>query len=166
MKNTNLLGYILAITIFIDQGFKFLAIKFLQNTESTSYLYDIFRLQFSENSGAFLGLGNRLSEDMRFFLFVIAILVMLIGLLIYVIKNPNLPKISLIAISIILGGGISNVIDRIYNNSAVVDFMNMGIGNFRTGIFNFADIFIMIGVGIFILLSTKFGQKITTKKLT
>ncbi|MDD3061066.1 MAG: signal peptidase II [Sulfurimonas sp.] len=163
MKNTRLLGFILAITVSIDQGFKLIAINFLQNKQSTSYMYDIFRLQYSDNSGAFLGIGNNLPEKVRFFIFTIAVLVMLIGLLIYVMKNP---KISLIAISIIVGGEVSNVIDRIYNNGAVIDFMNMGIGSLRTGIFNFADIFIMIGVGIFILFSSKFGQKITKAKLS
>ena len=53
----------------------------------------------------------------------------------------------------ILGGGISNEYDRIFNNRAVVDFMNMGIGQLRTGLFNVADVLIMIGVFILVFHS-------------
>jgi signal peptidase II len=37
------------------------------------------------------------------------------------------------------------------NNGGVVDFLNMGIGSFRTGIFNIADVYIMIGAGLMIV---------------
>ena len=49
--------------------------------------------------------------------------------------------------SFIIGGGISNVYDRIVYE-AVTDFMNMGLFGVRTGIFNFADVSIMVGLGI------------------
>ena len=52
---------------------------------------------------------------------------------------------QIIAYSFILGGGVSNIYDRLLYGS-VVDFMNMGIGTLRTGIFNFADVSIMIGL--------------------
>jgi signal peptidase II len=45
----------------------------------------------------------------------------------------------------ITGGGLSNMIDRIAFQWKVTDFMNLGIGNFRTGIFNVADVSIMTG---------------------
>jgi len=47
--------------------------------------------------------------------------------------------------SLILGGGLSNLYDRIAYGK-VVDFMNMGIGDLRTGIFNVADMFILAGI--------------------
>jgi signal peptidase II len=160
MKNTKLLLLILTISIGIDQISKMVAINLLQGKNTSSYIFDIFRLTFSENNGAFLGLGDNLPENIRFLIFTIAVFMMLTGLLIYIIKNPNISKFSLVAISIIVGGGISNLIDRIYNNGAVVDFMNMGIGSLRTGIFNFADVFIMIGIGMFLLLNSKFGKRL------
>ena len=47
-------------------------------------------------------------------------------------------------------GGVSNFIDRASNNGAVVDFLNIGIGPIRTGIFNIADVAIMFGFALFI----------------
>jgi len=69
----------------------------------------------------------------------------LIAALTYLFLNKNLELKYIITFSIIIGGGLSNQIDRILNNGKVVDFLNVGIGNIRTGIFNIADMFIMFG---------------------
>ena len=45
-----------------------------------------------------------------------------------------------------LAGGIGNLIDRIFFENGVIDFLNVGVGNWRTGIFNVADMAIMVGV--------------------
>jgi len=63
--------------------------------------------------------------------------------LIFSLKQKAL---SILALSLIFSGGLSNFYDRIANNGAVVDFLNIGIGSLRTGIFNVADIAIMLGV--------------------
>ena len=49
------------------------------------------------------------------------------------------------------GGGVGNLIDRVLFENGVIDFLNVGIGNLRTGIFNVADMAIMTGVvGFFV----------------
>jgi signal peptidase II len=48
--------------------------------------------------------------------------------------------------SLILGGGLSNWIDRIADHGLVLDFLNVGIGSFRTGIFNLADFVLTLSV--------------------
>jgi len=54
------------------------------------------------------------------------------------------------ALSLVLAGGVGNLIDRVFRDGRVVDFMNMGVsaGDFslRTGIFNVADLAIVAGV--------------------
>ncbi len=47
-------------------------------------------------------------------------------------------------------GGVSNWIDRLLGGS-VVDFLNVGIGWMRTGVFNVADVAIMLGIALFML---------------
>jgi len=47
----------------------------------------------------------------------------------------------------VFAGGISNLIDRILWGS-VVDFMSVGVGPLRTGIFNVADVAVMIGIAL------------------
>jgi signal peptidase II len=43
-------------------------------------------------------------------------------------------------------GGIGNLLDRVFYDGRVIDFMNLGIGRLRTGIFNVADVYITIGI--------------------
>ena len=56
-----------------------------------------------------------------------------------------------------IGGGFSNLIDRLLNDGAVVDFVSVGVGNLRTGIFNLADGAIMLGAGILLAWGLFFG---------
>jgi signal peptidase II len=55
------------------------------------------------------------------------------------------------AVALLFAGGVGNLIDRITSGGSVVDFINLGIGSVRTGIFNVADV--AITVGVLILLS-------------
>jgi signal peptidase II len=50
-----------------------------------------------------------------------------------------------LAVSLVFAGGVGNLIDRIIHNGFVVDFINIGIGPIRTGIFNVADVAVMGG---------------------
>ena len=52
--------------------------------------------------------------------------------------------------ALFIAGGVSNWVDRVVSGS-VVDFMNVGVGWLRTGIFNFADVAIMLGITLFVL---------------
>ena len=58
-----------------------------------------------------------------------------------------------------ISGGFSNLYDRITNHGGVVDFMNMGVGSLRTGIFNVADMAIMAGVLLLVIYSHKPANK-------
>ncbi len=151
MKNIGLLLFVVLLFIGIDQMTKLMAIEYLKGAEPISYLNDTFRWVYAENSGAFLGMGDSLSKELRFWIFIVAVSVALLGMLIYIFRNPQLSPTTVIAIGLIASGGISNVIDRIFNNGAVIDFMNMGIGTLRTGIFNVADMIILLGVAMIIV---------------
>jgi signal peptidase II len=129
-----------------DQGTKVLASEYLPKGQMASYLNDILRIGYTENIGAFLGLGSTLSEGNRFLVLVVLVGTFLFSLLVYLIQNSKQNLSSLIAFSLIFSGGLSNFYDRVVNNGAVVDFLNIGIGTLRTGIFNVADIAIMFGV--------------------
>lgn len=128
-----------------DQATKYVATHSLKNSEAYSFLNDTFRLQYAENRGAFLGLGSDLTETQRFILFSVVVSLMLTAMLFYMIFSSSMNTISLVSLSAVLAGGLSNLFDRILNNGAVVDFLNIGVGGLRTGIFNIADMFIMAG---------------------
>ena len=142
-----LLGGILALSVGCDQATKRLAFVSLRTSPARSYLGDIFRLEYTENRGAFLSLGANLGEGVRASVFTGAVGVFLLGLLAYAAANKKLKALQIVAYALTLGGGWSNWIDRFVRHGQVVDFMNLGIGPvLRTGIFNVADLAIVAGI--------------------
>ncbi len=149
-----------------DQASKFLAAKNLTEGTITSYLFGFLRLQYIENTGAFLGLGSTLSIHSRFGLLVILVGLMLLGILCYLLLNTKQRVTSLIGLSMIFAGGLSNLYDRVNNAGAVVDFLNIGIGTLRTGIFNIADVTILFGLLLLVVSLVKGSSKAKNKANT
>jgi signal peptidase II len=118
----------------------------------------VIRLHYTENTGAFLGMGARLSEAARFWTLIVLVSVLLVGMVIFILTYPALDVISVIGGSLVIGGGFSNLLDRIFRGGAVVDFMNLGIGALRTGIFNVADLAIVCGVGMMLIWDIFFRE--------
>ena len=148
MKSTNnikLTIFVLTINILADQITKLLATTYLEGKETLSFLYNTIILQYAENSGAFLSLGSNWPEAIKYIvLVVIPILACLYGLYYCAFKLKK-KKLVIVTVSII-GGGLGNLIDRLFNDFRVVDFLNFGIGSFRTGILNVADMSVTFGV--------------------
>ncbi len=153
IKKFYLILLVLVATVGCDQFSKDLAKDNLKYADPVSYLGNTLRLQYAENSGAFLSFGAGLSEPIRTSLFTYVSGGLLIGLFFYILKTHTFSQKQVVALSLILGGGCSNLLDRVLNDGRVVDFMNIGIANLRTGIFNLADAGIMLGMGLVILFS-------------
>ncbi len=66
--------------------------------------------------------------------------------LVFVLFVQPMSLDMVVAWSLVLSGGLGNLVDRIINDGRVIDFMNIGIGSLRTGIFNVADVCITVGV--------------------
>jgi len=145
-----LLIVILTICVGCDRITKQIAADHLQQAGIVSFLGDTFRLHYIENPGAFLGLGDMLAPTLRFWLFTVFNGGILIVLAAWLIANHKLMRIEFIAFALILAGGIGNQIDRIFNQGHVIDFINIGIGSLRTGIFNVADMAVTGGVVLMI----------------
>ncbi len=130
-----------------DRITKDLAKEHLRNKPAQSYLNNTFRLEYVENTGAAMSLADDLSPRASFWLLGILPLAILMGLLGYVIGHIRQIRISkMIAFSLIFAGGIGNILDRLIFDRHVTDFMNVGILQLRSGIFNFADLWITAGV--------------------
>ena len=136
---------VVLLGIALDQGTKDLARRTLVESERHSYLMDTFRLQLVPNDGAFLGLGSKLDKSTRFWVFTVLVGVTMVVLAAYVFLSTGPTRGQRIAFALILSCGTSNLADRIYNDGSVVDFLNLGIGPVRTGIFNVADMAILGG---------------------
>lgn len=138
---------IILISVVIDQISKKIAVLYLMGHLPYVFLGNLFRLDYVENAGAFLSLGGTLSPSMRFWVLNVAVAVFLLILLYSLLVTKTMTRFQIISLTLVCGGGVSNLIDRFFrHNGQVIDFMNMGIGNLRTGVFNVADMFIMFGI--------------------
>ena len=118
----------------------------LSQTEARSFLFDSVRLQLARNEGGFLSLGASLSKPWRTAIFGAGVGCALLGLLAYALFFAPPRPLPVCAASLLLAGGASNLVDRLLYDGRVVDFINVGIGPLRTGIFNVADVAITAGV--------------------
>jgi len=146
---------LLATSFGCDQAAKLVAQATLSDSAPISYLNGLVRFEYAENSGAFLSLGSALPSSARFILLEVlvgALLVLGVGITVFS-QRLSLRQKAVLALAV--GGGLGNLIDRV-SHGAVVDFVSLGVGPLRTGIFNFADVAITIGmVGVLWLASTE-----------
>lgn len=135
-------------TIGCDRVTKHVAVTTLPGMPSRSFLADTVRLEYAENAGAFLGLGAGWPVPVRTALLGIGNAVLLLALG-FTALRLRWPRATLLGVALFVAGGSSNLLDRI-TYGKVVDFMNVGLGPVRTGIFNVADMAIMLGATIIV----------------
>jgi signal peptidase II len=160
MKNwVKILLFCVTCIVFIgcDRITKQMAREHLMFSEPISYFHDTFRFEYVENTGAALSVGDALPQKVSFWLLSIVPLMILVLLFVYVMRLlNNFSPLKLLCFSLVIAGGLGNVIDRIVYDRHVTDFMNLGIKDVRTGIFNVADVCITAGViGLFIAYANK-----------
>lgn len=99
-----------------------------------------------ENSGAFLSSGEGAEQEIKFLLLALLPSIgLLITLVISIYRNKQLSYCSALGLNLLIGGGISNIIDRFIYQS-VTDFIHISIGPIKMGIFNIADTAIFMGM--------------------
>lgn len=141
---------VLLANLFLDRITKYLAVTFLKGEEMKSFLWDIVRIVYAENTGAFLSLGNGWPIVIKYIVFIIIPVTFCFYGLYYCFFKEN-DTVKTILFATIIGGGLGNLIDRVFYNFSVVDFLNFGISSLRTGILNVADLSVTFGVLFFIL---------------
>jgi len=140
---------ILLANIGCDQISKNIVRKELVSDQEISFIPSRIILTKVENSGAFLSWGSSLPSTLKFTLLSIIPAGVLITALIFLFTGKNLGHSSQIALCFVIGGGLGNLYDRMAHGS-VTDFLHIDLVIFRTGIFNLADVSIMIGMAIFL----------------
>lgn len=147
-KQVKILLFCVTCFAFIscDRITKDIAKEHLKNKEPLSYLHDTVRLEYVENTGAALSLGDNLPVKASFWLLSILPLIFLLVLFAYTLNNAqNMSAMKVFSLALLFSGGIGNIVDRILFERHVTDFMNLGFENIRTGIFNVADICVTAG---------------------
>ena len=156
---TKILLFCLLSFAFIscDRVTKDIAKEHLKNQAPASYFHDTFRLEYVENTGAALSLGDNLPAAASFWLLSILPLLCMVALFAYAVKKaPNLSFMKMFSLALLFSGGIGNIIDRILFDRHVTDFMNVGYQHIRTGIFNVADVCVTAGaIGLLFFYNEK-----------
>ncbi len=134
----------------LDQASKFLADRLLYGRGTVPVFGDFFILLYARNRGAFLSLGNKTSEAIWPVVFIVMPIVIIAAFVVFMWRKGDFSAYSLTLASLVVSGGLGNIIDRIAYGS-VRDFMNMGIGSLRTGIFNVADLYLMAFAAVVLL---------------
>ena len=141
LRYAALLGAIVVSCVSCDQATKSMATAHLAGRPPISLLGDTIRLSYAENPGGFLSLGADLPGWIRSWAFGVLALVAVLAVLIVAIRHHSLDRLQAIAVSLLIAGGVGNIIDRMMYG-VVRDFLNVGVGPFRTGVYNVADLVI------------------------
>ena len=143
-KKHRLIAFLFLFTLLSDQFSKLFIVKNLYVGERINIL-PFFNLVHVRNKGITFGL---LSGSLQPIVLVILSLVIVAFLINYAHKNKNYRPF----LSLIIGGAIGNIIDRIVYGS-VVDFLDFYLGRHHWPAFNIADSAIVIGVFILFFIS-------------
>ncbi|WP_121808850.1 signal peptidase II [Mucilaginibacter kameinonensis] len=149
---------ILVLSIALDRVTKIYIREHIHISDNIFVIKNFFTILHAENSGAFLSLGDSLQNPWKFILLSLLPLLALAFGVFYVMLKPLIGKLTTIGIVLVIAGGAGNLYDRMLYGS-VTDFMHMNFGIFQTGVFNVADVSIMIGMGLILLESWQKDRK-------
>ena len=136
---------IIAGIVFLDQLSKWLTVINLDLYGTFPLIEDVFHFTYVRNTGAAFSIFNKPDER---WIFMSISTVAIVALSVYLWKKRNDSKLLCIALSFIVGGGIGNMVDRCLLGY-VIDMLDFRLINFA--IFNVADSFVCVGVGLFAL---------------
>mgnify|MGYP004493385635 FL=1 len=137
--------------VLLDQGTKLLVIHNIAPTDTISVLPRILNLVYVKNTGA----AFSILSGKTFFLSLISLAVC-VGIVWYLIKNRPENKLMLLSVSLVLGGAVGNLIDRMLRGS-VVDFFEVIFVDFP--VFNVADIAITVGAVLLMIYVLFFDRE-------
>ncbi len=150
-----LLIFVVILCLGIDRATKEIARIELSGQGRHSLFGDTVRFQYEENPGVIMSLGSELSANTRFLLFTVVVGMCLAGLAAFACLSRTLTGSETAVLSMVVGGGFGNFLDRLLFGGVVVDFLNIGIGTLRTAVFNAADVAIIAGAVLFLLLQIR-----------
>jgi len=140
-----LFGFALLLCLACDQATKQMATSALGSTGPVSLAGDLVRFELAANPGAFLSLGAGLPAAARRLIFLVVVPLALALVALVFLRSRQLGAPQVLGLALLAGGGLGNWLDRLLHSGAVIDFVSLGVGALRTGIFNVADVAILAG---------------------
>ena len=143
--------FVIIFSIFlIDQVSKYYIINIFEFQNEVIYLSSFLNLQLIWNEGIAFGLLS--FENDLYYNSITFVIIIVILILLFLIKNDDQYSYFY---SIIVGGALGNLIDRI-RYSSVPDFIDFHVGSYHWFVFNIADIFVSMGVFCLIIVEIFF----------
>ncbi|MEE9363398.1 MAG: signal peptidase II [Cellulophaga sp.] len=153
LKKTSLIALIL-VNVGCDQFSKIIVRKHILSHDYIDLFNNNFILTNVENTGAMLGFGKDFAPILKIIFLQVLPVIVLLFILYRILTKKDLNKWLTIAFAFVIGGGISNLIDRIAYGS-VTDFFQIKFGVLKTGIFNMADVSVTTGAILIFILSVR-----------
>jgi signal peptidase II len=157
-RRYNLLLGVAGLVVLIDQVTKIWVDKTLRLYESRPILPGFLDLHYIRNTGAAFGFLSGSHEDFRIPFFIL-VSSAAIGIILFLFHKLEESEVMMpLALSLVLGGALGNLIDRI-RLGEVIDFILLHYKAFHWPAFNVADIGITAGVGLLVLRIFLFEKK-------
>lgn len=137
---------IIVVTILLDQGTKTVVRSTLRHSEPRHYAGGLLTLLYAENPGAFLSIGAQLPRVVRRVVFDGIVGIGLMVALWILVTGRMSGRGDDVALALVIGGGVGNLLDRALFHGVVTDFLYLSAGPLHTGVFNVADMAISGGV--------------------
>ena len=136
--------------VALDQATKALiAARVPENTIAWRGLGDFLWIVHARNTGIVFSIGAGLPEAARRVLFMVLPLVLMVGIGLYYLGGGRATRLQRWAIALIIGGGLGNLVDRVFRPAGVVDFVSTKMYGFlgmeRWPTWNVADSCIVVG---------------------
>jgi signal peptidase II len=139
------LALLLFATLVSDQLSKYVARRVLEDAGPIAFLQGTVTFSLVENRLGFLGIVHDLPAFFQFFFLNICVGAVLFGCLVMLCRLARHNSPYTLPLGFVTGGGLSNLLDRLFGEGGVTDFMMVGIGRLQTGVFNVADVCILFG---------------------
>ncbi len=134
-----------ALVVILDQSFKRIIWEIYKFDGGTDIIDGVLRITLSKNTGAIMGI---LSGSKN--LLLVITIVSIAALIFFAYRMRYAPVTKRVYLGLIIGGAFGNMIDRIATGE-VLDFIDMGIGQYRWPTYNVADIAVTVGAVLLIL---------------
>jgi len=145
LRRLFLLVPLMLASVGCDQLTKVVAINRLKGEPAVEFLGGLIRFVYAENPGAFLGMFGGLSAGARTAILVVGVSIILAAATAMVLLSKKTSAFALVGAALLVGGGLSNLLDRLFREGVVVDYLRLGEPPLVTGIFNLADVLLIIG---------------------
>jgi len=134
-----------ALVVILDQSSKRIIWEIYKFDGGTDIFDGVLRITLSKNTGAIMGI---LSGSKN--LLLVITIVSIAALIFFAYRMRYAPVTKRVYLGLIIGGAFGNMIDRIATGE-VLDFIDMGIGQYRWPTYNVADIAVTVGAVLLIL---------------